>query len=172
MTTSPLVDEAMQLGATPVAAEMLETQRWAMPPDLAYCFVEYSGVNLDLKAIMQRHSNIIAAMRKVDEANALPSHLFPPYAQAAPQQPPAAAQRPPAPNVAPRAAQTGDSRLGHSWGLCPDCNQPSTPSIAAYQQYEEDDEGNEVPAKHFCGNKQCQTKSLWRRQLVVEEASF
>lgn len=98
MTESHMVDEAAELGAEPFPQAPMETQRWAMPSDLPYAYVEYSGVNMDLKHLMQRQSNIIAAMRRVRDANELPVASTP-----APSAPQNVAQRPqPAPSPTPQ----------------------------------------------------------------------
>ena len=67
--------------------------------------------------------------------------------------------------------ETREQMLGRSWGDCPECNQPARASKMEYQEWEKTDDGVEVPAKHYCANQQCPTKSLWRRQLFVPQGA-
>ena len=177
-TESHMVDEAIQQGATLGEPEWAQTveeavqeatgrpllgaMRWAYPSDLPYSYAEFPA-DVDLKWAMQKFANQVAAYRKVM------AHVATPPQQNAPQRPNAGAQQP---QRAQGAPQGGDARLSRSWGLCPDCGTEAKPSILKYQQWEEDEEGNEVPAKHFCPNDNCQTKSLWRRQLTAEAIPF
>ena len=71
-----------------------------------------------------------------------------------------------------RGVESREQMLKRSWGTCPDCGNDTKPSIAQYQEWENTDDGVEVPAKHFCTNDQCATKSLWRRQLAEMGPGF
>jgi hypothetical protein len=90
------------------------------------------------------------------------------------QQPAQQAQRESQPEAKREAAASTDREemLKESWGDCPDCGTAARPSLAKYQEWEEDEGGNEVPAKHFCPNRECGRKSLWRRELDAPASPF